>query len=267
MRRIGVEEAAAIGAEHLDRDLGGDRADRDGLLGTLERGGLDIVTERLRDALPDQEQRIDNTDWQQHIEAAAGDVDPKISDGARRRAREAADQGDRQRDAGCRRQEVLVRQAEHLHEIGQRALSTVILPVGVGDEGDRGVEGEIRGDSALAGRIERQDGLQPHHAVDDEEAADMEQQHGDRIGQPMLLALLVDAGEPVDAGLDRTQHRRQEGPLAVEHARHVPAERFCERDGNDAKENDLEPTDHSHDINPSGFVSTVRTARAAAARK
>ncbi|MGY4464381.1 hypothetical protein ACVWWK_000063 [Bradyrhizobium sp. LB9.1b] len=82
----------------------------------------------------------------------------------------------------------------------------------------------------------------------------MEQQYGDRVSQPMLLALLVDAGEPVDAGLDRTQHRRQERPLAVEHARHVPAERLGQRDDDAAEENDLEPTDHSHGINPSGLV-------------
>ena len=66
-------------------------------------------------------------------------------------------------------------------------------------------------DRALPGRVERQQRLQPHQAVDDEEAADMEQQHRDRIGQPMLLAPLVDAADPVQPRLDRPQHRRQEG--------------------------------------------------------
>ena len=74
----------------------------------------------------------------------------------RRRAREAADQRDREHDAGRRRQEVLVRQAEHLHEIGHRAFAAVVLPVGVGDEADRRVEGEVRRDGRLSGRIERQ---------------------------------------------------------------------------------------------------------------
>ena len=41
MRGVGVEEAAAVGAEHLDRDLGGDRADGDGLARAFERGRLD----------------------------------------------------------------------------------------------------------------------------------------------------------------------------------------------------------------------------------
>ena len=73
-----------------------------------------------------------------------------------RRAREAADQRHRQHDAGRGRQEILVGQAEHLDEIRQRAFAAVVLPVGVGDEADRGVEGEIRGDRGLLRRIERQ---------------------------------------------------------------------------------------------------------------
>jgi len=77
----------------------------------------------------------------------------------------------------------------------------------------------------------------------------MEQEHRDRIGQPMLLAPLVDSGNPVEPGLDRAQHRRQERPLAVEDARHVPTERLCQREDDDAKQNDLEPTDDSHGIN------------------
>ena len=45
----------------------------------------------------------------------------------------------------------------------------------------------------------------------------------------------IDAGEPVDAGLDGTQHRRQECPLAVENARHVSAERLGQRNNDDAE--------------------------------
>ena len=40
-------------------------------------------------------------------------------------------------------------EAEHLHEVGQRALATIVLPVGVGDEADRGVEGEGLGATAV----------------------------------------------------------------------------------------------------------------------
>ena len=41
MRGIGVEEAAAIGAELLDRFLAGHRPERDDLLGAFERRRLD----------------------------------------------------------------------------------------------------------------------------------------------------------------------------------------------------------------------------------
>ena len=176
-------------------------------------------------------------------------------------AREAADQRHRQHDAGRRRQEVLVRQAEHLHEIGQRAFAAVVLPVGVGDEAHRRVEREVLGDRRLPGRIERQQGLEAQQRVEDQKAADVEEQHGDRVGEPVLLARLVDAAGPVERGLDRPQHRRQEGALAVEHARHVAAERLHQRDDDRAIEQDLNPADDGHGHTP------FRTARAAAARR
>ena len=73
--------------------------------------------------------------------------------------------------------------------------------------------------------------------------ADMEQQHGDRVGQPVLLALFVDAARPVERRLDRPQHRRKKRALAVEHPRHVPAERLHQRDDDRAIKNDLNPAD------------------------
>jgi hypothetical protein len=33
----------------------------------------------------------------------------------------------------------------------------------------------------------------------------MEEQHGDRVGHPVLLAPLVDSADPIKAGLDRSQ--------------------------------------------------------------
>ena len=207
MRRVGVEEAAAVGAEHLDRDLRGDRPERDGLLGAFERRRLDIGAERLRHALPDQEQRVDDADRKQDVERAAGDIDPEIADRPRRGAGKAADQRDGEHDPGRGRQEVLVRQAEHLHEVGHRAFAAVVLPVGVGDEAHRRIEGEILRDRGLLRRIERQQRLQAHQPIEDEKTADMEEQHGDRVGEPMLLALRVDARRPSRAPLNRLQDR------------------------------------------------------------
>jgi hypothetical protein len=98
----------------------------------------------------------------------------------------------------------------------------------------------------LPRRIERQQRLQPHQAVDDQETADMEQQHGDRIGQPMLLALFVDAADPIKRRFNRPQHRRHERALAAKDARHVPAERLYQRDHDRAVEKDLDPADECH---------------------
>src|SRR6266446_4582794 len=60
-------------------------------------------------------------------------------------------------------------------------------------------------DRGLFRRIERQHRLQAHQRINDKEAADVEQQHRDRIGQPVLLAPLIDAANPVDPDLDRPQ--------------------------------------------------------------
>ena len=197
MGGIGVEEAAAVGAEHLDGDLRGHGPDGNRLLGAFQRRRIHIGAEGLRHALPDEEQPIDDTNRQQDVKRAAGDIDPEVANRAHRCAREAADEGHRQHDARRSRQEVLVRQAQHLHEIGQRAFAAVVLPVRVGDEAHRSVEGEIRSDGRLLRRIERQPRLQAHQAVKDQESADVEEQHRHRVGDPVLLAPLVDAAEGV----------------------------------------------------------------------
>ena len=66
----------------------------------------------------------------------------------------------------------------------------------------------------------------------------------------MLLALFVDAAEPVEACLDRAQDRREKRALAVEHARHVGAERHHERGHEGAEEQNLNPADDGHDVDP-----------------
>jgi len=256
MRRIGVEEAAAVGAEHLDRDLRGDRPDRDGLLATFERGGLDIRAKRLRYALPDQEQRVDDADRQQDVERATRDIDPEVAHRLGRGAREAANERHCQHDAGRRGEEILVRQAEHLHEVGQRAFAAVVLPIGVGDEAHRRVEGKILGHRRLLGRIERQQGLQAHQCIEDDKAADMEEQHGDRVGDPVLLAFRIDPAHPIERGFDRLQDRGQKSALAAEDARHVPTERHDECDHNGTIEKNLNPANEGHGGN------TFRTAPA-----
>ena len=213
--------------------------DGDRLLGALERRRVDIRPERLRHALPDEEERVDDADRQQDVERAAGDIDPEVADGLCGGARKAADQRDGEHDAGGRRQEVLVRQAEHLHEVGHRAFAAVVLPVGVGDEADGGVEGQVRRHGRHAGRIVRQRACSAQQNVEDEESADVKEQHGDRIGEPVLLALGINATQQVETGFDRHQHRAEERALAVEDPRHVAAERLHQCDDDRAVKKDL----------------------------
>ena len=67
MRRIRVEESATIRAQHLDCDLRCDRTNRNGLFAAFERRRIDISDERLRHSLPDQEQRQDDGNRQEHV--------------------------------------------------------------------------------------------------------------------------------------------------------------------------------------------------------
>ena len=83
-------------------------------------------------------------DRQQHPERRAHHVDPEVADRVLLLLRDAADEGDRDRDADRRRHEVVVREAGHLREVAHRRLAAVRLPVGVGRERRRGVEREVR---------------------------------------------------------------------------------------------------------------------------
>ena len=62
----------------------------------------------------------------------------------------------------------------------------------------------------------------------------------------MLLALLIDAADPVKPGLDRPQDRGKECALAIEDARHIPAKRFDQRDNDRTKQNNLDPANDGH---------------------
>ena len=64
MRSIGVEEAAAIGAEFLDRFLARNRTNGDDLFGALERRRLERAGKRLRASECDKRQRDDDRDRQ-----------------------------------------------------------------------------------------------------------------------------------------------------------------------------------------------------------
>ena len=243
---IDVEEAAAVGAELLDRNLTGDRALRQGLLGAFERGGIDIGAEVLRHAERDQHQREHDGEREQHVKRRARQVDPEIADGGSLAAREGPCDGDSDGKAGGSGDEVLHRQSGHLAEIGERAFAAVALPVGVGDERGRRVEGQVRAHGVEPLRVQRQDMLEAQDRVEQDEAGGVENQQGHGVGEPILLAFGIDAGERVEASLDRTQDGIEQRWASFEYRRHVDAER--PRRGNHQREHqrDLEPAVEGH---------------------
>ena len=81
MRRVGVEEAAAVGAQHLDDFLGRHRALGNDLLGAFQRGGIGIGGQVLRRAAGDQHEADDDGRRQQDVYDAAGQIDPEVAEG------------------------------------------------------------------------------------------------------------------------------------------------------------------------------------------
>jgi hypothetical protein len=228
--RVHVEEAAAVRSQLLDRDLRGGRAHRQYLLGELRLLGLGLALlvedrlavgtgdrfvvldglhdgrrhvglERLHDTLRDEDQCQDEGQGQQDVEGRPRQINPEVTDRRRRAPAEPPDEGHQRRHPGRRRGEVLHGEAQHLGEIAHGALAAVALPVRVGGEAHRGVERRVRRHRRQPLRIERQDALQPLQQVDGQQAEDVEQEHGHRVGLPAHLLVRPDAGQPVDQAL------------------------------------------------------------------
>ncbi len=257
MRRVGVEEAAAVGAELLDGELTGDRTLRDRLLGAFERRRIDVLAEVLRHAERDKRECRDDRQRQQHVKRDPRQVDPEVADRRRLGAAEGTRQRHDDRHAGCRRDEVLHGEADHLAEVGQRRLAAVALPVGVGDERRRRVEGEMLAHPCEALRVERQVALQPQDRIQQHEAGGVEHQQGRDVLEPRLLARLVDPSQRIEPPLDGAHRRGKEGPPAFQHRSHEGAQRSRRGDDENQHEGDLQPSVERH-----GSVQLVGARRA-----
>ena len=194
MRRIGVEEAAAIGAHHFDDFLARHLPLGDQLFAAFKRRYLRIGVQVLRHALPDKKESDDDRDGQKHIENRAGHIDPEIANRLRRAAGKTPDEGDSERDAGGGGYEIMHGEPGHLSEIAHGRFGRIGLPIGIGDEADRRIEGEIRRDRVKVLRVEGQNRLQTLQGVKRQEAHEAEGQHGKAIADPALLLIFVDAG-------------------------------------------------------------------------
>ena len=102
MRGVGVEKAAAVGAEMLDGLERGDRSQRDRLLCALERPRRGRCVERLRFALLDQQDRQNEGYRHEHARGEANKVAIEITEiGTTALDGEGANKGHRDNEA-CR---------------------------------------------------------------------------------------------------------------------------------------------------------------------
>ena len=144
MGGVCIEEAAAVGANLLDRLLARHGTDGEGLLGALQGRDVDMLDEGLRDALHNQQKRHHERHRQEHVQGDTDHVPPEVADALAAVRRKGASQRADDSDAGRARKEVLDGQPHHLRAVRQGRLARIGLPVRVGDEADRRVEGEIR---------------------------------------------------------------------------------------------------------------------------
>ena len=138
--------------------------------------------------------------------------------------RDAADQGNGDRDADGRAQEVVIRQAHHLGEIAHGGFGRIGLPVGVGGEGDGGVEGECRRHARQMLRIPWQQALCPFDHVSQQERNEADDQHRHGVLLPAHLLVRLDAAGAVEEPFDRPQQRIEKGLFALDHARDIESQ-------------------------------------------
>ncbi len=246
VRGVGVEQPAAVGAELLDRLLAGGGVERDGLLGAFQGRGRCVGRQGLGFTQRDKGQGDHDRQGQQHVEADPGQIDPEIAQALAPVSGERPRQGGRDGDARGGRQEVVAGQTGHLGEARERGLGHVGLPVGVGDEADRGVERQVRRAAGEVLRVHRQQVLEPEDQVQHHEAGRAERQHGHGVGQPSLALLRLHAEGRVAQSLDRPQHRVQPGALALPDARQIDPQRPGEDDGDADGEGDFAPASRVH---------------------
>jgi hypothetical protein len=248
MSRIGVGEAAAIGADHLDGFLRCQRALRNGLYGSLYRCRLGIGVEVLDGALGDQQQRAHHRERQQNVDRAPGEIHPEAAQRFHRVARKPAREGDSHGDSRGRRPEVMRRQRDHLADVTHGGFGHVRLPVGIGAEADGSVERQVRPHVREALRVERQPLLDAQQHIAEQDAGQAESQHCPGVDGPVLLAVFIDAADFVQAHFERAQHRVQESALAGEYLRHEGPQRLGQRQQDEKVQRDLQNSVSSHAV-------------------
>ena len=233
--RVGVEDAATVGAQHLDDLLrgGGTGVERTG----AARDGVDrrqVARKLLRNTHGDQHGRGDDGDRQQQPQVQPRQVHPEVAETVGPGAHEATDQGAGDTDADGRRHEVLHREAGELGGVAEHRLTRVVLPVGVREERGRGVVGEIRLHRRHA-EGEHQVILNTQDQIEQQHAGEGEGQQGAQVRRPRLVGLRVDPHDPVQDLLHPPVFGR------VEQMGHVVAQRAVRHGQREDEEQGLQP--------------------------
>ena len=251
MRRVGIEEAAPIRAELLDRFLAGDGSHREHLLRSLERRYRDVRVEVLDHSLLHEHEGEQHAHRQEQIERSTREIDPEVADPPRGSARDAT----RERNCGGhprgRGREVVEGELRHLREVRHHRLAAVRLPVRVGGEGRCCLECLPIGNRPATSRVQWQDVLKPERNVGHEHRDCAEDQHRCCITSPVLILLGVDAADPIDHALDGSEPSER----AVVDFEDVDAHWLRDREENRGIEEDLEPAIGCHSQNRSGRSS------------
>jgi hypothetical protein len=84
----------------------------------------------------------------------------------------------------------------------------------------------------------------------------MEDQHVAAIEPPALVVVGADAGQAIEAALDRQQHRRQQSAPAGHDRIEIAADRPRQQQDDDAEQRDLHPAIEGHQ-NFSGRANAI----------
>ena len=222
--------------------LAGDGSHRQRLLRSLERRDREVVAEVLNHSLLHKQQRQHDRERNEDVERSPNSIDPEVADLAGRAPCNPANDRDRDRHSDRGRHEVVHGELRHLREVGHRLLADVGLPVGVGRERGRGLEGLPFYDARKVLGIERERSLQPQREVSDKHGRDAEEQQTRRVIRPVLICFFVDSAEAIDRPLEKSE------PVvrALVHLVHVNAHRLRHREQHRAIEEDLNPAVRRH---------------------
>ena len=147
MRTIGVEETAAVGTQLFDYFLRRHGAEGNDLCRAFQGLEVEVRREVLHHTLRHQYQRKDHADGQKHIDDRTDHIDPEVAQPLVVLLAGLAGQPTRQGQRGAKshggRGEVVPGQTRHLGQVAHGGLARVGLPVGVGGEADRRIEGQM----------------------------------------------------------------------------------------------------------------------------